>query len=199
MDSLALQSGIIIAVIAAGVIFANHAGGSDAVARRLFQIVLALALLFATVAGTTAFIRPPDSPGNTSSFLSDDDDESQQYIEDLNNRNSIASSIHLAVGIMATVIGVSAMARRRTLGLAIVAGGLLLVLFGGARGGGSGDAISVYATLLASALSTRSMGIDIAHFAVAFGGLTMLLAFGMSRYDHEAAADSLAIAGDDAG
>ena len=192
MDSSGIQSGFVLAAIVAAVLFASRLGGGDEVARRIYQVALAVLLAFAVVSATTAFIRAPEVPDEVreENFDSSEDQEEAQYefFEDIANRNSAATTTHAGLGALALLAGLFAMRRLRTISLGLALGGLLLIFFGGVTTTGANDDPSTafflaYSSLLSTFLGQASRGLDIAHFLVLVGSFVALLTFGYARWE----------------
>jgi hypothetical protein len=192
-----LQSGFVLAAILAAVLFAGGAAPSTAdLLRRLFQVALAAVIAFTAISATQAFVRAPDPPANTfqDSFDgSDDEDETYEFLEDVADRNQVATTIHAGAGALALLAGLLTLRRYRALPLAVALGGLLLLLFGGVgAGGGQTDPTNIffaaYSALLGSTVGAASQTMDIVHFVVLAGAALALLAFGFSEYERPAPA-----------
>src|SRR5437899_4625918 len=125
MDSLGagnLQSGFVLAALLAGVLFVEHIGGPDALARRVLQIAVGVLLAFTVVSGTTAFLRQPDAPpelqnSSSSSSGSQSQERTEDYIRDVNKRNENANTVHVGIGIILVVVGIAALRRWRVIAL----------------------------------------------------------------------------------
>lgn len=183
-----LQSGFVLAVLVAAVLLVDRIGGAPELARRLFQVALGVLIAFTVFGGTAAFIRMPEYNDASSGFSSSDEDSEQQEVfEDISNRNSAKSSIHLGAGVVALVLGIAWLRRLTTLSLAAVLGGLLLILFGGMTqppSSSTTDALGLlYGTLLGAALGSTGQAAAIAHFIMLLGGSIALLFFGYTQWE----------------
>lgn len=182
-----LQSGFVLAVLVAAVLLADRIGGAPELARRLFQVALGVLIAFTVVGGTAAFIRMPEFTDTDSGFSSGDSDSQQQEdFEDIANRNSAKSSIHVGAGVVALVLGIAWLRRLATLSLGVVLAGLLLILFGGVTQTSSSttDAFSLlYSTLLGAALGSVGQAAAIAHFVMLLGGSLALFLFGYTQWE----------------
>jgi hypothetical protein len=181
-----LQSGFVLAVLVAAVLLVDRIGGAPELARRLFQVALGVLIAFTVFGGTAAFIRMPEYNEASSGFSSSDEDSEQQEVfEDISNRNSAKSSIHLGAGVVALVLGIAWLRRLATLSLSAVLGGVLLILFGGmTQPPSSTDALGLlYSTLLGAALGSTGQPAAIAHFVMLLGGSIALLFFGYTQWD----------------
>jgi hypothetical protein len=191
--STGLSSGFVLAALIAAVLLLERIGGLDQVSRRLFQVALAVAIAFATIAATTAFVRTPEYPAeeqSSSTFDSQSEEQEQlEFFEKVNNRGATRMMIHFAVGVVALVAGVYATRRWPTVALGALLGGVLLIIFGGARGGGSDDfnPLTAYFAAASGAINAtvgqRSQSVDIVSFVVFLGGALGLLALGLLEWD----------------
>lgn len=212
-----MQSGFVLAAVLGAVLFAGRLGGTDEVARRIYQVALGATLAFVVMAGVIAFIRPPSAPeglmsgssssssasSSSSSFQEEDtgsskeQDDVRAYFKDLADHAAATRSVRAGLGLLILIGGLAALRRRPTIALGAALGGLLLVLLGGsaATGGGGGSDIfssllGAYAGVLGAALGTSSRGLDIAHFGVLAGGAVALLLFGLIRWDADGPAEA---------
>jgi hypothetical protein len=204
-----LQSGFVLAAVLGAVLFAGRLGGTDEVARRIYQVALGATLAFVVMAGVVAFIRPPTAPdgllsGSSSSSSQGGDtssstqDAGRAYLKDVADHDAAARSVRAGLGLLILIGGLAALRKRPTAALGAALGGLLLVLLGGsgaASGGGGSDIFSsllgVYSGVLGAALGTSSRGPDIAHFGVLAGGAVALLLFGLIRWDADGKGDAV--------
>lgn len=171
-----LGSGFVLAVIVAAVLLVDRLGGSDELARRLFQIALAGAIAFTVVSGANAAIRI-DS-GSDSVFSSDSgDDDTRDQID----RVIARQTAQFGAGVVALLAGLATMRSGRTIPLAGVLGGLLLVLFSGA--GGSASSAGFYGLFLGQLGAAASAEMALISFLVFFGGTAFLLWFGFRQYE----------------
>lgn len=191
-----LQSGFVLAALVAAVIFVDRIGGADELVRRLFQVALAATFAFAVISGTSAAIRPPDYPANSSSSSSSssssENAELRQFFKDLANRNAAATSIHFGFGVVALLTGVMLLRRRATIALAAVLSGLLLVLFGGVSTTADASAanplsafLSAYVGAIGSVVGKGSLAADIARFGVFLAGAIALILFALLKWDRD--------------
>jgi hypothetical protein len=182
-----LQSGFVLAVLVAAVLLVDRIGGAPELARRLFQVALGVVIAFTVVGGTAAFIRMPEFTETSSDFSSDEDAAQRELFEDISNRNSAKSSIHLGAGVVAVVLGIAWLRRLATLSIGIALGGLLLILFGGLTqptNASSSDIFSLfYSTFLGAAIGSAGRAAAIAHFVMLLGGSFALLFFGYAQWD----------------
>lgn len=171
-----LGSGFVLAVIVAAVLLVDRLGGSDELARRLFQIALAGAIAFTVVSGANAAIRI--NSGSDSVFSSDSgDDDTQDQID----RVIARQTAQFGAGVVVLLAGLATMRSGRTIPLAGVLGGLLLILFSGA--GGSASSAGFYGLFLGQLGAAASAEMALISFLVFFGGTAFLLWFGFRQYE----------------
>ena len=179
-----LQSGFVLAVLVALIVFADRIGGQREAARRIFQLALGAALAFTVAAGTLAAIEP-DNDASGSIFeqsITTGNEEDELSLEDVSDRSVIANTVRFAAGIIALLFGLGGLARYSTLPLGVVFGGLLLIF-----AGGGGNELFGYSQLLsASARSSRET--DVIYFLVLAVGLSLLFWFGYNEYERESLA-----------
>lgn len=178
---------LVVAVIVAAVLLVDRLGGSDELVRRFFQVALGVILAATVVAGTTAFIQPPDEQ---SSFFADDQTGDP---EDLLDRLSVARTIHMAAGILILVFSMVRRPLMPTLAVGGVLGGVLLLLAGGSTG-----ASDSYLTFYASVGSPgASQSADMFHLVVLVAATVGLLTFGHAQFERELYANDGDIAASD--
>ncbi|MBI5289447.1 MAG: hypothetical protein HY873_10805 [Chloroflexi bacterium] len=165
---MGLDSAIVVAVLIAAVLVYDRLGGSDELARRMFQVGLAVSLVFLVIAATNAFIRP--SPEGGLEILGSDFGEGDN--SDTANRIAAATTIHYVLGVLFFVIGLTTIRRMHTVPLAFALGGLLLILVGGSLGGAE-----AYNLLIRLDLGS-SQGVDVVTFVAALGGTGALIWYG---------------------
>lgn len=195
-----LQSGFVLAIVLAAFLFAERLGGTDQLAKRVFQVGLGVVLAFAVIGGTTAFVRSPKLPSaleQSASFGSSDSgaggDNSkvaEDYFRKVANRDSARHTIHVGVGVLLLVAGIAALGRWSVTAPGGALGGLLLVLFGGVRTAAAGAdqtglnaLFSIYSSLLGNVAGAPARGVDVAHFIVLVGAAAFLVTFGLMRWD----------------
>ena len=122
-DALAqhgLQSGVVLAVVLAAVIFSNHLGGSETLAKRLAQVALGLVLVAAALAATNAITAASefyDAVGNA-------------LTEETAQRVSEIGTLQAGIGISLVIVGVLFGRTLRVITPAVLLAGILLLLFG---------------------------------------------------------------------
>ena len=191
-----LQSGFVLAVILLAVFLADRLGGPAQLTKRAFQVALGLALAFLVVAGTTAFDRPPAVPEELQqsimsgvSFGDEEDEQTTQLYQDSGRETAQNASevrtIHVGMGFVLVLGALLLFARLRVIPLAVMLGGLLLLLFGGpqASGQGSGGVTDLYSLILSAMTPVLSGGgagqaRDIAYFVVLLVGVAGLAGSG---------------------
>jgi hypothetical protein len=183
----AQQESFVLAAILIAVLFADRLGGSSAVSRRIYQVSLGLVLALAVVAGTNAFIRPPELPLSAlrgADILSGTSGEqlSEDLVKDLANRASEAATVQAAAAVVFVLAGLLAIQRWRTVGLGIATGGIILVLFSGSGIGRAGSCTNGFNST-SPTFGFSSEGRDIAQFLVFLIGALVLVAFGHWRWD----------------
>lgn len=172
-----LGSGFVLAVIVAAVLLVDHLGGSDELARRLFQIALAGAIAFTVVSGANAAIRIDNGDGG-SVFSSDSgDDNAESQID----RVIARQTAQFGAGVLVLLAGLATMRSGHTIPLAGALGGLLLILFSGA--GGSAGGAGFYGLFLGQLGAAASEEMALISFLIFFGGTAFLLWFGFRQYE----------------
>lgn len=177
---MSLQSGFVLAIILGLVLFVDRFGGTDEVARRLFQIALGATLAFTVAAGTVAIIEPDLSDSGTS-FLSIDtgNEDDRLTAIDISDRSVIANGVRFGAGIIALLFGLGGLARWSTVPLGIALGGVLLIF-----AGGGGNEIFGFASFY-SASARSSQEVDFAYFAITLAGLGALVWYGFNQWETE--------------
>jgi hypothetical protein len=191
-----LQSGFVFAVIVAALLAAGHLGGPSEVAKRLFQLALAVALTFTVIAGTEAFIRNPSYEESESVFDSGgslDDEDQLEVFEDFADRSSLRQMMQFAGGVIALILGLSFLRRLPVTAFAAVVGGVLMILFGGTirSGDESTDPLSsfyaVFTDILGATIGQPSRLVDIGQFIMLAAGTLALGFIGLRTWDVESA------------
>ena len=165
-----LQSGIVIAVVIGAVLLVDRLGGTDELARRLYQVALGFSLAYFVVSGTR-FVVDPNSFGDTNKEL---------------NRQLAVTAIEFALGIFSVLLGIGGLRRWRTVPLGIAVGGMILLL----TAGGTTDATVVDYLFASQGLKEASRGFQLTSFAL--GGLAFgaALWFGFTHWDRESDLDA---------
>ncbi len=174
-----LESGIVVALLVGAVLIYDRLGGNDELARRMFQVGLAISLVFLVLSATHAFIR--QDPEGASLILASSGSSAEAT--DAGDRIAAAITIHYAVGVLLLITGLAMLNRYHTLPLGAVLGGVLLILFGGGQGGLSG----IDALLRTSVNSSQE--VDVVTFVAAVGGTAGLLWYG-TRLEKEFSVES---------
>ena len=178
-----IQSGIVLAVIIAAVLLVDRIGGADEMARRLFQVVLGVALAYVVVSATTAFIRVSGDASGAGLLSSSLNNDSNGNAREIANRFVVARTADFSVGVLAVLFGVGGLSRWRTVPIGIAIGGVLLVLASGSGGGASAY------QLLADTSLRASRSANVVNFAVLAIGFAFLLWFGFSEWEGDEEAD----------
>jgi hypothetical protein len=175
-----LQSGFVLAVIFAIVVFIDRLGGTREGTRKLFQLALGATLAFTVAAGTVAIVEPDLSEGeNPFLAITTGNEDDQLDAQDISNRSVIANAVRFGAGVVALLFGIGGMARWSTIPLGVTLGGVLLILIGG-----GGNEIFGFASFVsASARSSRE--VDFAYFAVLLAGLGALFWYGFNEWENE--------------
>ena len=167
-----LQSGFVLAVLVAAVLLADRIGGSDELGRRLFQIALAAVAAFLVVAVSGLIFDPGDAFTGAGGFGDEDaTDGADEYLA--------AQTAQVGAGAVLVILGLSMMRRFTTLPVAIMLGGVLLVVFGGSRSpAGATSIFAIFSTFVPA--SDDAQVANILVLAAALGGL---LWWGMNQYE----------------
>ncbi len=189
-----LQSGFVLAVILLAVFLADRLGGPAQLTKRAYQVALGLALAFLVVSGTTAFDRPSGVPEElqqsivSGSAFSIGDEEGQQTLQLYQDSSrqqaqnaSEVRTIHVGMGIVLALGALLLFARLKVIPLAVMLGGLLLLLFGGPQASGQGlGGLTDFYSMMLGALSGGGAGQarDIAYFVVLLVGVVGLVGSG---------------------
>lgn len=158
-----MDTGFLVAVLVAAALLYDRLGGNHEVSRRLFQVGLAISLVFLVMSATAAFIRSDGAPGSFTVA------SSSSTINEAADRVLIASTAQYGLGVMILIVGLLALRRYHTVPLGFVLGGVFLLL--------TGPNLNVFS--LAGYGAETSQSVDIAIFGIAVGGTGMLLAYGM--------------------
>ena len=191
-----LQSGFVLAVILLAVFLADRLGGPAQLTKRAFQVALGMGLAFLVLSGTTAFDRPPAVPEELQqsimsgvSFGDEEDEQTTQLYQDSGRETAQNASevrtIHVGMGFVLVLGALLLFARLKVIPLAVMLGGLLLLLFGGPQAPGQGlgglnDIYSMIFSLMTPVLSGGGAGQarDIAYFVVLLVGVVGLAGCG---------------------
>lgn len=177
-----LQSGFVLAVLVALVVFADRLGGQREVARRMFQIALGAALAFTVAAGTVALVEPDREEGASlfDSAITTGDEDDQLTLQEVSDRSVVANTIRFGAGIVILLFGLGGLSRWNTLPLGVTFGGLLLLF-----AGGGGNELFGFANLI-SASASSSREIDLLYFVVLLVGLGALFWYGNNEWESAA-------------
>ena len=195
-DSLAepgLQSGVVLAVLIASVLLANHLGGSAGLAQRAAQVGLGVVLMMLVFSATTAFHGPSTIPATALETLF----ESEQQLTGLSNesaqRNSEVGTIHIGLGIVFVALGVVLFHRLSTITPAFLLGGVLLILLGAPAGGeGTNPLNALFSAVVPGGFGDDAGNArDIARFVVLLVGAMLLAGLMYFRWERESSGDAV--------
>ena len=194
-DSLAepgLQSGVVLAVLIASVLLANHLGGSAGLAQRAAQVGLGVVLVMLVFSATTAFHGPSAVPATALETMFD----SEQQLTGLSNesaqRNSEVGTIHIGLGIVFVALGVVLFRRLSTITPAFLLGGVLLILLGApARGEGTNPLNALFSAVVPGDFGDAGNARDIARFVVLLVGAMLLAGLMYFRWERESSGDAV--------
>ncbi len=174
-----LQSGFVLAVVIGAVLLANRLGGTEEIARRLFQVVLGASLAFAVAAGTVAFLEPEPITQTGATIRGYDTGNEADYLnlQDFSDRTVVSNGVRYAIGVLAVLFGLGGMVRLTTIPLGLLLGGVLLVL-----SGGGGNELFAFSQLYAAG-SQSSQTVDYAFFGGAAAGFAVLLWYGYQQWE----------------
>jgi hypothetical protein len=191
-----VQSGFVLAVILLAVFLADRLGGPTQLTKRAYQVALGVALAFLVVSGTMAFDRPPAVPEalqqsimSGGSFGGEEDQQTAQLYQDSGRETAQNASevrtIHVGMGIVLVLGALLLFARLKVIPLAVMLGGLLLLLFGGPQvsGQGAGGLTDIYSLIFSAMMPALSGGgagqaRDVAYFVVLLVGVVGLAGCG---------------------
>lgn len=156
---MGFSSTVVAAFVIAAVLIYDRLGGNQELARRLYQIGLAASLVFLVVSSTSAFVL--NTEGEISGNLADN----------LDDRAVVAVAVHYGAGVALLVAGLIAMRTYQTVPLALMLGGILLLLVPGSVG-------TLQLSAIAGIDARASQQVDIATFIVALVGTGALLWYG---------------------
>ena len=195
-DSLAepgLQSGVVLAILIASVLLANHLGGSAGLAQRAAQVGLGVVLMMLVFSATTAFHGPSAVPATALETMFD----SEQQLAGLSNesaqRNSEVGTIHIGLGIVFVALGVVLFRRLSTITPAFLLGGVLLILLGAPAGGEGTNPLNAFTGLFMPGGFGDDAGNarDIARFVVLLVGAMLLAGLMYFRWERESSGDAV--------
>ncbi len=196
IGSLNLQSGFVIAAIIAAVLVANRLGGDGALALRVVQVAVGLALVLLVFSATAAFHEPPGAPSQdvfSAQFeavdgLEDVQEELAAFAEQSAQRDSEVGTIHVGLGIIFVAAGVALFRWLRAIPPGFLLGGVLLLLLGAPAGdGGLGDLFggleAFYGSLFPGGAGEAGTARDVARFVVLLAGTLALLWVALWRWE----------------
>ncbi|HUF54413.1 MAG TPA: hypothetical protein VMR52_11665 [Dehalococcoidia bacterium] len=172
----------VVAAFVVVIFLASRLGGDTEVLRRGIQVAIAFALFLLTISATTAIIRPPDLPGDSSEIFSGDEPDNE-YLSDVASKASGAGSVHAGVGIILAIVGAVLFKRMQVIPLGLMFGGLLLLLLGAPPGASNGDPLSAYYAVFISTVGRADAAWDIARLTVLAAGTVGLLMYAYYEYE----------------
>ena len=181
LSGFGLQSGIVLAAIIAVVLLADRLGGGAALAQRIAQVALGLALLLTVFSATTAFHPPPaaslaDLESMFGSSFGSEEAFTEQWSETAQHDSEVGT-IHIGLGILFVLLGLVLFGRLPVISPAFLLGGVLTMLLGAPTQGGGLDQLSGVVGLLGlvpSAFSDAGNTRDVARFVVLLVGVVLL-------------------------
>jgi hypothetical protein len=174
-----MDTGFLAAVLIAAVLLYDRLGGNQELGRRLFQIGLAVSLIFAVVSGAAAFIRADVVQGGFSTA------GGNSNATDVANRIVAVTALQFGFGVGFLMVGLGLLRRYHTIPLGFVVSGVFLLLTGPAWG--SSTLLSTFSRLGAGDGSSQNF--DVGAFVTALVGTIVLLAYGM-QLEREFAVES---------
>lgn len=172
------ESVFVVAVLIAAVLLVDRLGGTDELARRLFQVGLGFLLALTVMAATSAFVLPQDDEGIETAFSSDGRDQ------DAVDRFALAETVQIGVGIIAIMFGVGGLSRYRTVPIAALLGGVILLF-------STTNPTSLYSLTSFAVSSYTSREADAIKLIVLAAGLAALTWYGFSRWERDLVTDDL--------
>lgn len=188
MDNFGLGSGFqtsfVVAIVVGAAFLTSRLGGDEELLKRGMQVALAFALFLTTFAATTAFIRPPDIPPESSfSFdgTQDEQEEQREYLSETASKASGTGTVHLGVGIL-LAIGAAALSRgNKVISGGMLFGGVLLLLLG-ASYGNTGSFLDSYYSYALGSIGEADQEWDIVRLMVMGIGTVLLLGYASMRW-----------------
>lgn len=170
-----MDTGFLAAILVAAVLVYDRLGGNHEVSRRLFQVGLAVSLVFVAVSATAAFIRTDAVQGGfgIGSGSGSANDEVDRLVT--------ASAVEYGFGVVLLIAGSAMLRRYHTIPLGLVLAGVFLLF--------SGPNLSRYSATFSLTQGGSSQKVDVAVFGAAVGGTLALLAYGM-QLERDFALDS---------
>ena len=194
LASIGLQSGIVLAVVIAAVLLANRLGGSAALAQRLAQVSLGLALVMLVFSATTAFHGSSDYSFAELDAMSDSDEQFMEAINEMGQHYSEVGTIHIGLGIIFVALGVVLFRRLAVITPALLLGGVLLILLGASPGGDTSPFNVIFGQWgpeIQGPLGDTGNARNIARFVVLLAGVALLAGLIHSRWERESTGDAV--------
>ena len=172
-----MDTGFLAAVLVAAVLVYDRLGGNHEASRRLFQVGLAVSLVFVAVSGTAAFVRTGTVQGGF------EVGSGSGSTSDQANRLVTASAVQYGIGVISLIAGLVALRRLHTTPLGFILGGVFLLF--------AGPNLNAYTTIVTfSQLGAQSsQNVDVGAFVTAVVGTIVLLGYGM-QLEREFASDA---------
>lgn len=178
------QTSFVVAIIVGAAFLTSRLGGDEELLKRGMQVALAFALFLTAFAATTAFIRPPDIPPESSiSFdgSQDEQEEQREYLSETASKASGTGTVHLGVGIL-LAIGAAVLSRgNKVISGGMLFGGVLLLLLG-ASYGNTGSFLDSYYNYAFGSIGKADQEWDIVRLMVMGIGTVLLLGYASMRW-----------------
>jgi len=158
-----MDTGFLAAVLVAAVLLYDRLGGNHELSRRLFQIGLAVSLIFVVISGAAAFIRADTAQGG---FVTGTDAPAAA------NRAIAITAVQYGFGAGFLIAGLTMMRRYHTVPMSLALSGVFLLLTGPAWA-------SSNAALLFGQFGRSTQKFDVGAFVTAVVGTIVLLGYGM--------------------
>jgi len=176
-----MDTGFLAAVLVAAVLLYDRLGGNQELSRRLFQIGLAVSLIFVVISGAEAFIRADTAQGG---FVTGTDAPAAA------NRVIAINAVQYGFGAGFLIAGLTMMRRYHTVPMSLALSGVFLLLTGPAWTN------SGVAPLLLGQFAQSTQKFEVGAFVTAVVGTIVLLGYGM-QIERESAVESEADARED--
>ena len=189
LGTLSLQSSFVLAVLIGAVLLSERLGGDEGLARKVTQLALAFVIILTVFSGTAAFIRPPDVPESEDGLFDGSPEQEEQlegFLKDSAERDSVAGTVHVGIGIALAVIGAALLRRLRAIPIGLTLGGILLLLLGAAPQGGTAAVTDTFSAIYAPLLSYATdagQARDIVRFVVLLSGTALILCLAVFRWE----------------
>ena len=138
VETVGFQSGIVLAVVIAAVLFGDRFGGAPPLSLRVAQVALGLVLMMLVLSATTSFHGPLGARFDVS------DEEAVEAVAEFARRSSVLGTIHIGVAIIFLVGGLVLSRKGCAVAAALLLAGVLLLLIGVPTGWPAGYVDPVY-------------------------------------------------------